>query len=1046
MIRIKAASASYLRDYIDQEHQSYLDGSQVREPEFGGTTREHFGMGGKYDREVFRASIEGHYKIHGEGQYTDVRYHSSGEKRLESGKVEQTDAAVEVVMCPPKSWSLAIEFSKGDEKERLEAMLAKAMDESMAAMEKLASVRVTKDGVTTNMPVQGLTWTRHFHSDTRRGDVDYHTHNIINKQVLCQDGQIRTLDLASVIYIQQELDAHMKTSLARQAAEHGYELDFTENGPELASITPEMRKCFSTASEEMKAFLEEHGIDIETAGESTRTWANLETRLGKVTFDQAQITERYRKKLASIGLDLDKIQLNQRNSYQLKAPRSAREAIEMALADFHEREDSIKSRHNLAYKSAVYANFSVTVEEINIEIDAMFRSRELVERYTRTNGRITAQNMTITSAYALEREIASVSYYKAGHGQGERVCSETEAAEAIEQVEAEITQGIRKTAPGAPAVQLTKGQIEMVHSALGLSNSQRICAVEGDPGTGKTTGMQAVRIAAERSGWTVKGLAPSDQAREALSTSGIETETIQMACKSKGFWESLDHKTILIVDESGMVDSRQMNKLLEEAQSRGVRVVLVGDTKQLQSVEAGTPFGRIVHAARNDGTLVEMKEMTRGRTAEMRHLHDLSRDDQAMAIKTIMNNGTAAKAKFYSEKEKQFEYVAEAFRKMPVSTRLGSPVIGDTNADRKGVTDAIRSAIGQKTVFEMNSFEADQLLTRAQHRIASTYQVGDHIKMSRKVGVFAKGEILEVLERKHDSLVVSNGQDQRLIFRPDQHGECASIGEFERVQIGEGDLLRVGAKWQKAGLRNGDRLVVTNINNDGKATVDIVDYDGKKQSTKQVDFSQKGITIRSGYASTVHGLQGASIEQEGFYVASRSSRNAFMVGVTRFKNSFQLVGDANTKERLEQIIRRSQSGQIKAPALPQIDELIDKMTTGLSTAQKSLVDLSKRFDPRLVRAAWPLRKVAGKRVNVHPFPRSQDLTDKEVSEWLHKAVDEHGDVRITGSREFLIAAEKAAKREGLTERVSYSSNLTQESVKSILTPNLKNESVRFVPR
>ncbi len=997
MIRTAAASEGYLTGYIAASAGTYLDEAQYMPPVHGGKMASYFGFGKEYDREAFLMSIQGKYKINGKPPYVDTRYHASGEKVLSTGEVEKTDAAIEVVISPPKSFSIAIEFAKGKEKEQLQNLLSRAMDEALERMEELARARVTTDGVTRQIGVKGLSWTRFAHNNTRRGDMDMHAHVIINKQAVCDDGVIRTVDLASVIRIQYELDAYLKSSLARQAAKAGYKVRMTENGPELELISSQLIKAFSSGREEIMAYLEERGIDAERAMESARDWANHQTRLGKVVFDPEHVQKVYVNKAASVGVDLAKLEIKpDTQAYELRPDNKARDALLMALADIHEREDVIKSRHVLHLKAMTYAGFGVTGDDLNGEIDHMLATGELVHREKQKNGRATAGSLKLTSRMAIQRERAAVGYYRAGKELGGPITISQTAQEAIEEVEAQITEQIRAKSPNAPAARLTKGQVDMVHSALGLSHNNRLIAVEGDPGSGKTTGMEAVRIAATKAGYKVRGLAPSDQAREALTSSGIETETIQLATKSEKFWDDFDARTLLILDEAGMVDSRSMNHVLEQCQARGVRVVLVGDSKQLQSVEAGTPFARIVQAAKSDGTLVEMSEMTRGRTDEMRAMHVLSRDDQAAAIARIMQNGSAAEARFYDSKEEQYQYIAAQFANIDIREAMGRPVIVDTNKDRKAMTQAIREARRQETVFEMDSFESDAQVSRTAHLHSSIYEVGRQFIMHRNSDKFMRGEVLEVASNRQGKIFMRRHDGTELEFIPSKHGHDAQLGEFERVQIGPGDLLRVAAKWHKAGLRNGDRLHVRSIDQEGRAEVDVVDYDGKTIGQKSVNFAQRGISIRSGYASTVHGLQGASIDREGFYLAENTSRNAFMVGVTRFKNRFQLVGGARTQKQLESLVLRAQAAQIKEAALPE-----------------PKLDLA-RLRPQTLNAAWSTEPGQAKFM---PFKSGRPTTQPEIAKFLGEAVDRFGRVKVSGSSEFLSKVKSLVSKSNIADAV-----------------------------
>ena len=125
-----------------------------------------------------------------------------------------------------------------------------------------------------------------------------------------------------------------------------------------------------------------------------------------------------------------------------------------------------------------------------------------------------------------------------------------------------------------------------------VMNSGRISAVVGYAGTGKSYTLGAIREAYEAQGYKVQGMALSGIAAEGLQLqSGIESSTIHRKLLS---WESghelPDNKSVLIIDEAGMVGTRQMHQLVETAKGQGAKIVLVGDFDQLQPIEAGGAF------------------------------------------------------------------------------------------------------------------------------------------------------------------------------------------------------------------------------------------------------------------------------------------------------------------------------------------------------------------------------------------------------------------------------------------------------------------------
>jgi len=122
--------------------------------------------------------------------------------------------------------------------------------------------------------------------------------------------------------------------------------------------------------------------------------------------------------------------------------------------------------------------------------------------------------------------------------------------------------------------------------------SGQVCCVSGIAGAGKSYTLDAVRDAYEREGFRVRGAALAGIAAEGLEQSAhIQSQTIHSLLGSiERGRDRLTSNDVLVIDEAGMVGSRQMHQLVAQAHESGAKLVLVGDSQQLQSVEAGGAF------------------------------------------------------------------------------------------------------------------------------------------------------------------------------------------------------------------------------------------------------------------------------------------------------------------------------------------------------------------------------------------------------------------------------------------------------------------------
>jgi Ti-type conjugative transfer relaxase TraA len=167
-----------------------------------------------------------------------------------------------------------------------------------------------------------------------------------------------------------------------------------------------------------------------------------------------------------------------------------------------------------------------------------------------------------------------------------------------------------------------RSQVVAGTSSLQLSDQQQaalahitegpdISLVIGYAGTGKSTMLGVAREAWEEAGFEVHGAALSGIAAENLEAgSSIPSRTI--ASMEHGWQQGRDLLTsrdVLVIDEAGMVGTRQMERVLSHARDAGAKVILVGDPQQLQAIEAGAAFRSI---AQDIGS-VEITEIRRQR-------------------------------------------------------------------------------------------------------------------------------------------------------------------------------------------------------------------------------------------------------------------------------------------------------------------------------------------------------------------------------------------------------------------------------------------------
>ncbi|TBE17177.1 Ti-type conjugative transfer relaxase TraA, partial [Rhizobium ruizarguesonis] len=400
-------------------------------------------------------------------------------------------------------------------------------------------------------------------------------------------------------------------------------------------------------------------------------------------------------------------------------------------------------------------------------------------------------------------------------------------------------------------------QAVSAQAGQGLSAEQRqaiehvtgpgqIAVVIGFAGAGKSTMLAAARQAWEAQGYRVHGAALAGKAAEGLEqSSGITSRTLASWEYS---WQAdrsrLNARDVFVIDEGGMVGSRQLARFVDEVRRAGAKLVLVGDHEQLQAIGAGAPFRAIAEAVGH----AQLSEVRRQKA-----------DWQKQASIDFASHRTAAGLASY---EAHGNIQLKANRDDVLKA-----IIADYVADRSAHPDDTRIAMAHRRidVAAINAGIRAQLQDRGELAKANnpSGDKGEELSYQTNNGKrsFARGDRIVFLENDRD-LGVKNGM----------------LGEVIAVAP---DAIQV-------------RL-------DGKAQT----QDGQRQVTVPVNRYQ---SFDHGYATTIHKTQGATVDRSFVLASTTMDRHLTYVAMTRHREEVQLYAglDAFKTERaLTEALSRS---------------------------------------------------------------------------------------------------------------------------------------------
>lgn len=794
--------------------------------------------------------------------------HPRSNKGIVRGAGEQHRAGWDVTFSAPKSMSLL--WAAADDKQRaeIERLHGAAVEAALSFIERqaLLEVRLGAGGTIREMPTD-IIFGRFRHTTSRAGDPNIHTHCVLMNVAGCADGRWRTLEPDAMFKWTKTIGAAYRAELSRLLAEKGFR--FREAGRdqiEILGIDEELIETFSKRSRMIEELVGDRattsGARKELAALSTRqskemlpTGAELEARWMEEFGDQRdriweQALEAGQERTPAIdwaghgptfdaggkhvgpaisdGPDLDPVPV-------------AGEGPVARGASAHLAHQSVIDRRELMRQSLIEASrVGIGIAEVEAELERLKKDGLLLALQS-------GRNAAWTTEHLMEREAAMlVACRRADERSFFRRESVRQALAAAEHLSEE-----------------QRAAVEGAISRDGLS------LIEAGAGTGKTTLAAAIRDAADRSGLKVVGLAPTWLAADELSRSiGVPAQAVAKwrhdREKSDGFARNGAHelprlgaRTVLLLDEAGMLGTLDMAAVLTAAKAAGSKVIAFGDRRQLMAVSQGNPLALVAEELRQVETLTTIR----------RQRHSWQRD-----ASLAMSEGRFDGALAAYHREGQVQFAKDQVTALGETIRHWSELRMTHADDVVVVTRSNRDAV--------------LLNGLARNALRDSGELGP------------EDIIVPSIDRKNKAVALALASGDRIRFGANlkvlgiRNGTRGTVVSIERADDATDPIVHVA-------LENGASVT---------------------ERWRDFAPPQRGASTRPlprithAYAGTVYSVQGRTAEAAVFHIGSRTDAREAYVAMTRHREALRVVVDADR-------LLREASHTVLEPGAPDSDKL-----------------------------------------------------------------------------------------------------------------------------
>jgi conjugative relaxase-like TrwC/TraI family protein len=869
------AQTYHKEEFANAQENYYSEDDRIR-GEWHGKLATEWGLQGEVREEHFGRLAHGQHPLTGEQlvRHQTAREYVNG--RGETVSTMEHRAAWDATFSAPKSVSLTA-LVGGDD--RVRQAHRESVKVALGEMEKYVQARIGG-----NHPAEttGKWVATSFEHDSARPVNGYaapqlHTHVVFFNLTETHKGESRALQPRELYRSQQYATAIYRSELALRLKGQGYDIQRGKSGqPEIKGYTREYLDASSPRSQQIQAYLDQQGV----RGAGAAQIAAHQTRDDKLpAITHAEMQQQHRDVAARFGHQPEEVIRAAHERRIEQEPQQKHQHLESALTYAQEKNlerNAVTDERELMRDALKHSMGEASFAEIRERFDRRIQSGDLIE----VESKSPARAFTTEQMIGYERD--TVAEMRRGQNLDNPLIT-TETWRHIEEKHPHLSTSQRAA-------------VEQI-----ASSHDRITGLEGVAGAGKTTSLAAVREAAEHEGYEVFGLAPTSRAAQKLAESGIESGTLQRHL-ARGEQPDGGEKRLYVLDESSLASTKQMNELLHRLQP-GDRVLLVGDKRQHEAVEAGRPYRQLQEAGMHTARL---HEVVRQKEPELKEaVEQLARGDVHGAVANLDRQGRVHEI---VGREERLGAIACEYAREPQGTLVISP----DNESRSALNTLIHremQACGDVNPEEhkLRVLDSRNEMTGADRQWAAQYGEGDLVRYTRgskvlgiHLGEYARVDRVDACE---NLITIKRENGAQHTYDPRRLSGVAVYQEVQRA-FSQGDRVQFTAPSRELQVVNRELGSIQRVSDAGNLEI-------RMDSGRDVRFNiREHPHLDHGYALTSHSSQGQTAQRVLIHVDTDKSEllvnNRFAyVSVSRGQYDAQIY--TNDRSELARNLSRDNS-------------------------------------------------------------------------------------------------------------------------------------------